>query len=411
MPAIRMFSLALAAISALSPTAVNAAPTLTTLYSFQGGVGDGAGPLDQLTFVGGTLYGTTFIGGPNASGTIFSYNIATKTEAIVYAFKGEPDGAGPKAGLIYSHDTFYGTTQNGGTTDKGTVFAFSTSTGESVLHSFAGGTTDGEGPQAAVTYLGGFLYGTTRIGGGTGCYASTGCGTIFRINSKTGQLSLLYDFQGGADGNYPNAALTIADGIMFSITHGGGGTKCFGGAGCGTVFEYDPTTKAYMQLHAFQGGATDGALPMGSLVLAGGLLYGTTIEGGGTGCGGAGCGTIFSINPVTGAYTNLTNFNGTDGDHPQGGLTLSVHRGFDTTTATTLAFGPTTGGGTSSKGTIFQFNLLKNKETVLYNFTGGADGGDPSGALTESPPRGGPFYGTTYLGGASQSGTLFQFKP
>ena len=45
-------------------------------------------------------------------------------------------------------------------------------------------------------------------------------------------------------------------------------------------------------------------------------------------------------------------------------------------------------------------------ETVLYNFTGGADGGDPfAGVILDSS---GNLYGVTEVGGTSGTGTLFQ---
>ena len=47
-------------------------------------------------------------------------------------------------------------------------------------------------------------------------------------------------------------------------------------------------------------------------------------------------------------------------------------------------------------------------ETVVYSFTGGDDGLNPTGALTAI---GGVLYGVTVYGGTAQSGTVFQFDP
>jgi uncharacterized repeat protein (TIGR03803 family) len=60
------------------------------------------------------------------------------------------------------------------------------------------------------------------------------------------------------------------------------------------------------------------------------------------------------------------------------------------------------------------FKLTKNsgggwKETVLYSFTGGADGMHPmSGVILDSL---GNIYGTTYKGGSSKKGVVFQLSP
>jgi uncharacterized repeat protein (TIGR03803 family) len=48
-------------------------------------------------------------------------------------------------------------------------------------------------------------------------------------------------------------------------------------------------------------------------------------------------------------------------------------------------------------------------ETVLYNFTGGSDGGGPRSSLTSDGA--GNLYGTTYAGGASGAGTVFELSP
>jgi uncharacterized repeat protein (TIGR03803 family) len=48
------------------------------------------------------------------------------------------------------------------------------------------------------------------------------------------------------------------------------------------------------------------------------------------------------------------------------------------------------------------------QETVLYSFTGGADGGWPNGVIRDSA---GHLYGTAYSGGKYGSGVVFELKP
>lgn len=169
--------------------------TYKTLYSFNGGGGDGASPLAPLINMGGTLYGTTFAGGPyNCSpykgcGTIFSVTLSG-TEKVLHSFSGGgTDGANPNAGLINVGGTLYGTTSNGGSTacygsyyaSCGTVFSITPGGAEKVLHNF-GGSPDGAYPYAGLINVNRTLYGTTSAGGYF-CYSSVACGTVFTITT------------------------------------------------------------------------------------------------------------------------------------------------------------------------------------------------------------------------------------
>lgn len=157
------------------------------LHSFKGG-SDGDFPEAGLINVGGTLYGTTFLGGGHSGcfrsescGTIYSIT-ANGTESVLYSFSG-PDGSNPASYLRNLNGTLYGETGYGGTAGYGTIFSFTVSGGEQLLHSFAGGN-DGANPVGDVIELGSTLYGTTRNGGRvTGCTSAfnTGCGTVYAL--------------------------------------------------------------------------------------------------------------------------------------------------------------------------------------------------------------------------------------
>src|SRR5207237_9116314 len=76
---------------------------------------------------------------------------------------------------------------------------------ETVLHSF-GGAGDGVQPDAGLMMdRAGDLYGTTIVGGSGNCSAG-GCGTVYKI-TPDGHETVLYDFKGGSDGNYPYAGV------------------------------------------------------------------------------------------------------------------------------------------------------------------------------------------------------------
>ncbi len=137
------------------------------------------------------------------------------------------------------------------------------------------------------------LYGTTRSGGGTGCYNNLGCGTVFSLNLTTGAETILHSFTGGRDGAIPESSLTDVKGILYGTTEEGGNSNadCFS-LGCGTIFSIDLGTGAEKVLYTFCGQeyCTDGASPDGALLNINGALYGTTFQGGAYGFG-----TIFSL--------------------------------------------------------------------------------------------------------------------
>jgi uncharacterized repeat protein (TIGR03803 family) len=98
-------------------------------------------------------------------------------------------------------------------------------------------------------------------------------------------------------------------------------------------------------------------------------------------------------------YTVLYSFSGPDGAYPQAGLIRD--------SAGNL-YGTTSQGGTSNAGAVFQLDPT-GTETVLYSFTGGADGGSPAAAVIRDVA--GNLYGTTQIGGASMLGTVFKLDP
>ena len=153
---------------------------------------------------------------------------SAQTLTTLHNFAGPPnDGAAPSAGLVQGTDgNFYGATTTGGTNNKGTVFKITPSGTVTVLHSFAGPPSDGNGPTAALIQASdGNFYGTTEFGG------SDGTGTVFKI-TPSGTLTTLYSFacSGGCG---PLGGLIQANDGNFYGTTSAGGTHQIGG----TVFK------------------------------------------------------------------------------------------------------------------------------------------------------------------------------
>lgn len=290
---------------------ISASGVETVLYSFPGGA-DGSFPSSGvIRDAAGNLYGETSTGGATQRGTIFKID-TTGSETVLYSFMGNSDGEFPRGGLLRdSAGNLYGTTQQGGASNNGTVFKLNTSGVKTILHSFAGQPSDGATPVAGVIRdAAGNLYGTTPYGGTAACAIdSSGCGVVFKLD-RAGSETLLYSFTGGPDGGTPYGGL-IRDsaGSLYGTTYYGGATDN------GTVFEIS-TSGTETVLHSFTGGA-GGSYPDAGLVMdKKGNLYGTTVAGG-IGDGG----TVFEVSSV-GSATVLHSFTGMpDGAAPQAGLT------------------------------------------------------------------------------------------
>ena len=98
----------------------------TTLHNFGN---DAFAPDGSLIMWKDALYGTTRLGGKSGKnfGTIFRYALGTNTFDEIYTFGGKPDGAHPRGGLVFlnvdGQDQLFGTTYDGGKENLGTIFS------------------------------------------------------------------------------------------------------------------------------------------------------------------------------------------------------------------------------------------------------------------------------------------------
>jgi uncharacterized repeat protein (TIGR03803 family) len=297
-------------------------------------------------------------------------------------FKGNDGGLPSTPLLLDSAGNLYGTTFVGGTKkeDGGVVFKLAPDGEETVLHAFKGGK-DGQDPSSGlIADSQSNLYGLTLTGGDGD--KPFGLGTVFKL-APDGTETILYAFKGGSDGRNPDGSL-LADsqGNFYGTTLQGGAN------GQGTVFKLAPDGTETV-LYSFQNGS-DGAEPVAGVIAdAQGNLYGTTFTGGpGTG------GTVFKLAP-DGTETVLYAFDpgNSYGANPNAGLIMDKNGNLYGTTTN----GGTPGGCLVGCGTIFEI-ASDGTFTVLYRFTGGSDGGNPTASLLED--KNGNFYGTTEAGGA-----------
>lgn len=333
-----------------------------------------------------------------------------QTYQVLYTFSGGSDGNSPWGGVILdAAGNLYGTTRNGGSTSEGcntyflgcgVVFKLDPAGQETVLYTFQGLTGFAPGAGLLQDKLGN-LYGTTGSGGDTHCLRD-GCGTVFKIDAA-GHETVLHSFSGGSDGLYPQASLIQdATGNLYGTSSG---LSVFTSAS-GTVFKLDAAGNETV-LHDFSG-PPDGSLLLGSLVRdAHGNLVGAAANGGnGTGCGTTGCGMVFKIS-TTGQETVIYNFTGrADGAGPVGN---PIRDSAGNLYGTTEEGGNLTCNPPYGCGVVFKVDA-GGVETVLYAFGDETKNGyDPSGGVVRDAA--GNLYGTTFRGGAYQSGTAYKVDP
>jgi uncharacterized repeat protein (TIGR03803 family) len=314
------------------------------------GCADGSYPYAGLIMdpVYDAIYGTSFEGGGSNKGVVFGlFHRPPPFEGYRYRFlygfcaqTGCADGANPYAGLIMdAAGNLYGTTEYGGSSDKGVVFELAPDGTETVLYSFCqqSGCADGANPYAGLIMdAAGNLYGTAAGGG------ISNAGVVFRL-APDGTETVLYNFCtriGCADGYFPSAGLIIdAAGNLY------GTTSRRGSSNAGVVFKLAADgTETVLWYFCALTGCADGANPVAGLVMdAAGNLYGTTINGGDSDHG-----VVFELAP-DGTETVLYSFcqqsGCADGTEPIAGLIMD---------AAGNLYGTTRLGGTNNSGVVFE---------------------------------------------------------
>lgn len=406
------------------------AQTYNGLHYFAGAT-DGGFPWAGLTKdKAGNLYGTNIglaglDGGGYSDGTIFklSYKGSGWVFNPLYSFTGGNDGAGPSAPVTSGADgILYGTTGAGGLGSCyflnnyyygcGTVFSLRPPEKpctkalcpwmKTVLYRFTGGNDGGQPGNGPLVFdPAGNIYGTTNLGGG-GC-AGPGCGTVFELSpSGTGWTeTVIYSFQGGADGRYP------VGGIVFDPAGNLYGTTAGGGAyGNGTVFQLTHSQTGWTKttLYDFPNRSNDGDGPIGGVILDGaGNLYGTTSEGGVKNGG-----TVFELIPSNGSWTFTllyslvqTDFdlNGIQG--PQADLVMD---------AAGSLYGTTNYDGANGLGNVFKLTPSGSgwTYTSLHDFDGYTGVFCYSSIVLDAH---GNLYGTVSQGGLIGYGVVFEITP
>jgi uncharacterized repeat protein (TIGR03803 family) len=380
-----------------------ASGAFSALYAFPTPPGTATNVFSALTLVGSKLYGTSFFGGPASVGSVFSFDLSTGAVSTVYGFAAiqnggiYPTGAYPHGALVSVNGQLFGTTETGGPNGGGTVFSVDPAHGtETIVYGFGGANRAPISPMAGLLHVGNMLYGTTLYD------YDTAYGTVFAIDLTTLAETTVASLT-AANALQPEAPLVELGGLLYGTSFSQGPPYAY--AQSGTVFSVDPQTGTATQVYAFNGSADGGQLTAG-LVAFNGTLYGTASAGGGYSretpvTASSGRGTVFAINPATGTETTLHDFVGMPGNYFISGGNNPALTGVGAS-----LYGVSVQGGANGDGSVFRVDTTTGALTTLYSFTGHADGGAPLGSLTDVA---GILYGATSYGTAFTGGSPFAY--
>jgi len=324
--------------------AASALTNYKILHRFTGLTSDGAYPYGNLLVYGDKFYGLTEGGGSgNGNGTLFRMNMDGSGFQVLYSFTGlSNSGWRPDGSLLLIGSKFYGLTFGGGSSGNGVVFSINPDGSNfQVLHSFAGGTSDGRYPEGSLTASGSTLFGFTTQGG------SSGSGVLFKVNIDGSGYQVMHNFTNGSDGGWPYGTPLAVGSTVYGATLQGGT------AGIGVLFKINADGSSFQVLRSFN--FDDGGYPyLDGPILYNSMIYGMTFYGG-SNYGGV----IYKMNLDGTGYQIVYNFSYEGSCYP-----------FSQTPARSgsVFYGTTAYGGSSFNGSVFMVNTNGTGYQLLHSF-------------------------------------------
>ncbi|HEX6503110.1 MAG TPA: choice-of-anchor tandem repeat GloVer-containing protein [Terriglobales bacterium] len=156
-------------------------------------------------------------------------------------------------------------------------------------------------------------------------------------------------------------------------------------------------------IYSFAGGSDGEYLDTDLIIDSMGNLYGTSVQGGDFASG-----TVWELSPTANGWSHSVLYSftgGADGGEPYKGATLDAQGNLYGTAVTG-------GGGFCEGGCGVLWKLTRSAsgwtQSVIHTFTGGEDGSGPGSGLTLG--ENGTLFGMTPTGGANGQGVIFQLR-
>jgi len=295
------------------------------------------------------MWGVTAEGGPSGWGSIFKVDSVANNLTIVYDF---PNINVSKPGnvklLELPNGKLYGTTTTASGNSDGTIFEYDPVLNQTtVVLNFD--STDGETPNCGLILApNGMLYGNTIDGG------INNNGTLYSFNPISKALSTIHVFKDSTTGGNPIGDLLLAsNGKIYGLTSSFAGAFNRGG-----IYELDISTNSVLNKATFSN-PIDGQFPTGRLIqAANGKLYGITNLGGVNNLG-----VLFEYDPVIDTLIKKIDFDNSIGEQPIGSLCAAANG---------KLYGMTRRGGLNNKGTLYEYNISTNTILKKLDFTSGS---------------------------------------
>lgn len=409
----------------------------TKKYDFRREI-SGASPVGRIVrSEDGKFYGVTFRGGENDDGVLFSFDPATELVNVEFEFDESVSGKNPKIGLRQTASgTLCGITESGGPSDVGCVYEFNPADhsynikpdllgfefsenfivasnnkfyflSEEHLHvppSIA--IYDAETDEITWGISAGYNTREMSIFYNSLVEASNGKiyfianstqndirneNVLYEFDKENNQFTNYFKFSGIKTGESPYGSLyQVKNGMLYGTTYIGGNFHQ------GVVFKIDPSTHLVEKVADFND-QISGAHPAGSVIEAdNSRLYGFTSAGGEFDKG-----VIYELDPHTNTLSKIVDFNGSNGEYPNGDLILAENG---------MMYGVTSEGGELGFGVFFQVDPYTGEFKKLLDFDGPNLGAHPYINSLVAFPNG-LIYGSTRTGGAHDRGILFVFNP
>ena len=400
------------------------ASAFSVIHTFTGTT-DGYWPTTKLVAIGTTLYGTTYEGGncldfpATGCGTVFRIKPenGTYVKSLVSKLFPYTDGAGPLALDVWNGKLVMATGQGGGKNDSGTGTELTLDPASGSVAASFPYTHTGAWGSVPYDYLidsNGTMVEAGPGGGHSDQYScKAGCGVVLQLkpSGKTFVPTVLHAFL-PTEGYAPQGRLArAASGVLYGASWGGAHDLQCNGFSCGQIYSLTPNKAGgYTEATAFSFDpyATpplNGVVPYSGLVMGPDkAFYGVVIGGSSTAtCGGA----VYRAVP-TGASVSVTFIyafkGGSDGCFPKSQVTIDPDG---------TMYGATSQGGgkgCAPYGCGVVYKLVRSgatyTETVLYRFTGKADGATPLSPIHV----GSALYGVATHGGNAPYTGLDQYN-